>query len=67
MAKILFVSNLLIELNFLRFCMKHYKKLDLPIYIIGIFAVNISIVIGVLLGIYKLCFSSKKTRNKNYI
>ena len=67
LAKILFVSNLLIELSFLRFCMKHYKKLDLPIYIIGIFAVNISIVIGVLLGIYKLNFSLKKIRNKNYI
>ena len=64
---IFFVINLLIELNFLKFCMKYYKKLDLPIYIIGIFAVNISIVIGVLLGIYKLNFSSKKIRNKDYI
>ena len=64
---IFFVINLLIELNFLKFCMKYYKKLDLPIYIIGIFAVNISIVIGVLLGIYNLSFSSKKIRNKDYI
>ena len=64
---ILFVANLLIELSFLRFCMKQYKKLDLPIYIIGIFAVNISIVIGVLWGIYKLSFPLKKIRNKNYI
>lgn len=63
----LFVINLIIEFNFLKFCMKHYKKLDLPIYIIGIFAVNVSIVMGVLLGIYKLSFSLKKIRNRNYI
>ena len=59
---ILFVTNLLIELNFLRFCMKHYKKIDFPIYIIGIFAVNISIVIGVIMGIFKLNFFLKSKK-----
>jgi len=59
---ILLVTNLLIELNFLRFCMKYYKKLDFPIYIIGIFAVNISIVIGVIMGIFKLNFFLKKSK-----
>tara|TARA_B110000902_G_C13935045_1_gene447469 strand:- start:96 stop:653 length:558 start_codon:yes stop_codon:yes gene_type:complete len=67
LAIILLISNLLIELSFLRFCMKHYKKHDLLIYIIGIFAVNISIVLGVLVGIYKLSFPLKKIRNKNNI
>ena len=67
LVPILLVLNLLIEFTFLRFCMKHYSKLDLPIYIIGIFVINISIIIGVLLGIYKLSFVLKKIRNKNYI
>ena len=67
LVPILLMINLLIELTFLRFCMKHYSKLDLPIYILGIFVINISIVIGVLLGIYKLSFALKKIRNKNYI
>ena len=64
---ILFITNILFELSFLRFCMKHYKKIDLPIYIIGIFAVNISIIIGVVLGIYRLNFSLKKLRNKKQV
>ena len=55
-----FILNLLIELNFIIFCMKFYKKIDFPIYIFGIFLVNISIIVGVLFGIYNLMFSLKK-------
>lgn len=57
---LLFIVNLLIELNFIIFCMKYYKKIDFLIYIFGIFLINISIIIGVLVGIYKLMFSLKK-------
>ena len=57
----LFIINLIVEFNFLKFSMKYYKKIYLPINILGIYAINISIIIGVLIGIYKLNFFSKKT------
>ena len=57
----LFIINLIVEFNFLKFSMKYYKKIYLPINILGIYAINISIIIGVLIGINKLNFFSKKT------
>jgi len=59
---ILFLFNSLIEYNFLRFAVKYYKKTDLLISIIGIYAINISIIIGVLIGIFRLKFFSKKIK-----
>jgi len=56
---ILFILNLLVEFDFFRFAMKFYKKITLPLYIFGIYAVNISIIIGVLIGIYRLKFFLK--------
>ncbi len=61
---ILFIINLLVEFNFLRFSMKYYKKKYLPINILGIYAINVSIIVGVLIGIYKLSFLSKKLIKK---
>ena len=55
----LFIINLIVEFNFLKFSMKYYKKIYLPINILGIYAINISIIIGVLIGIYKLNFFQK--------
>jgi len=60
----LFIINLIVEFNFLKFSMKYYKKIYLPINILGIYAINISIIIGVLIGIYKLNFFSKKLIKK---
>jgi len=57
---VLFIANLIIEFDFLRFSMKYYKKTYLLINILGIFLINISIIIGILFGIYKLKFSLKK-------
>ena len=62
---ILFIVNLLIEFNFLRFSIKYYKKKYLLINIFGIYLINISIIIGILLGIYRLKFFKKKLI-KNY-
>ena len=64
LISILFITNLLIEFNFLRFSIKHYKKIYLPINILGIYAINMSIIIGILIGTYKIIFL-KKIVNKN--
>jgi len=53
-AIILLLFNLTAELSFLKFVMTHYNKSSLPFYIIGIYLINISIIIGVILGIFKL-------------
>ena len=47
---ILFLLNFMIEFNFLRFTLKYFKKLNILFYIIGIFLINISIILGFLLG-----------------
>ena len=62
---ILFIINLLFEFNFLRFSIKYYRKIYLPMNILGIFLINISIIIGILVGIYKLKFFFKKILTKN--
>ena len=60
---ILFLLNLIIEFNFLRFALKYFKKLNIFFYIIGIFLINISIILGFLLGIFNIIrstFTKKK-------
>ena len=65
---ILILLNLVIELNFIKFAIKYYKKENLVIYLLGIYAINFSIMFGALLGIFRL-FSLKKLKiylnNKN--
>ena len=51
--------NFIVEFNFLKFALKYYNKQNILIYILGIYAVNFSIVFGTLLGIFRL-FSLKK-------
>ena len=53
----------MIEFNFLRFTLKYFKKINILFYIIGIFLINISIILGFLLGIFSIIrsiFSKKK-------
>lgn len=59
---ILFLLNMSIEINFLRFALKYFKKLNILLYIVGIFLINISIIIGFLQGIVnitKISFQKK--------
>jgi len=58
---ILIFLNFVVEFNFLKFALKHYNKKNILIYLLGIYAVNFSIMFGTLLGIFRL-FSIK---NKN--
>ena len=58
---ILIFFNFLIEFNFIKFALKYYKKENLPIYLLGIYAINFSIMFGTLLGIFRL-FSLKKLK-----
>ena len=58
---ILIFLNFVIEFNFIKFALKYYKKVNIPIYLIGIYAINISIIIGTIIGIFRL-FSVKKIR-----
>ena len=51
---ILIFLNFLIEFNFLKFAMKYYKKKNLLIYLIGIYAINFSIIIGTVIGVFRL-------------
>ena len=51
---ILIFLNFLIEFNFLKFAMKYYKKQNLLIYLIGIYAINFSIIIGTVIGVFRL-------------
>ena len=59
---ILFSINILVEYDFFRFVFKFFKKKILFLSLIGIFIVNISIIIGFLLGVVNLIklFFSKK-------
>ena len=59
---ILFLLNIIIELNFLRFVLKYFKKLNILLYIIGIFLINISIIIGFLHGIINITKSAFNNR-----
>ena len=57
----LILLKLIIEFNFLIFSMKYYKKKYLLIYIIGIYMINISIIIGTVIGIFRI-LSLKKLK-----
>ena len=46
--------NFAVEFNFLKFALKHYNKKNILIYLLGIYAVNFSIMFGTLLGIFRL-------------
>ena len=56
---ILIFLNFAVEFNFLKFALKNYNKKNILIYILGIYAINFSIMFGLLLGIFRL-FSLKK-------
>ena len=56
---ILIFLNFAVEFNFLKFALKNYNKKNILIYILGIYAINFSIIFGLLLGIFRL-FSLKK-------
>ncbi len=51
---LLIFLNLIVEFNFLKFTFKNFKKLNLPINLIGIYAINFSIIIGSMIGIFRL-------------
>jgi len=53
--------NFAIESNFIKFALKHYNKKNILIYLLGIYAVNFSIIFGTLLGVFRL-FSLKKLK-----
>jgi len=53
--------NFVVEFNFLKFAIKHYNKKNILVYLLGIYAVNFSIMFGGLLGIIRLF--SEKNRN----
>ena len=55
---ILIFLNFAVEFNFLKFALKYYNKKNILIYILGIYAINFSIMFGTLLGIFRL-FSTK--------
>ncbi len=58
---LLILINFLIEFKFLKFAIKNYNKLNLPIYLLGIYSINFSIIFGVILGMFKL-FSLRKLK-----
>ncbi len=58
--------NLLIELKFLKFAFKNYTKFNLPIYLIGIFAINFSIILGTILGFFRILSLRKLNLKKQY-
>ena len=53
--------NFIFEFNFIRFAINHYNKKNIFVYMFGIYAINISIIFGTLLGIFRL-FSLKKLK-----
>ena len=58
---ILIFINYVIEFNFIKFALKYCKKENLLIYLLGIYAINFSIILGALIGIFRL-FSLKKLK-----
>jgi len=56
---ILIFLNFLVEFNFLKFAFKYFKKENILIYLLGIYAINLSIMLGALLGIFKLLSINK--------
>lgn len=62
---ILIFLNFLVEFNFLKFALKYYKKKNILIYLFGIYAINFSIMIGTILGIFRLLSSKKLKINLN--
>ncbi len=59
LLSILVFLNILVEFKFLKFALKFYKKKNFLIYLFGIYIVNISIILGTLIGISRL-FNFKK-------
>jgi len=51
---VFFVINLLIEIDFLRFIMKFFKKKRILFYLLGIFIFNFCIIFGFILGFLNL-------------
>ena len=58
---ILIFLNYLVEFDFIKFAVKYYNKKNILIYLLGIYAINFSIMFGTLLGIFRL-FSLKKLK-----
>lgn len=54
----LFVFNLIIEFNFLKFTWKYFSRYKILFYIFGIFLINISIILGSFLGIFNIIKSN---------
>lgn len=51
---IFIILNFYTEFDFLKFTLAYYKKKDFLVYVLGIYVINISIIIGTILGILKL-------------
>ena len=58
---ILIFLNFVIEFNFIKFALKYYKNVNLLICLLGIYAINLSIIFGAVLGIFRF-FSLKKIK-----
>jgi len=58
---ILIFLNFVIEFNFIKFALKYYKNVNLLICLLGIYAINLSIIFGAILGIFRF-FSLKKIK-----
>ena len=58
---ILIFLNLVVEFNFIKFALKYYKRENLLIYLLGVYAINLSIIFGAILGIFRL-FSLNKLK-----
>jgi hypothetical protein len=58
---ILILLNFLVEFNFLKFAIKYFKKENILIYLLGIYAINLSIIFGTILGIFRM-FSINKLK-----
>jgi len=51
---ILIFLNFSIEFNFIKFALKYFKKQNFLICLLGIYAINFSIIIGTVIGVFKL-------------
>lgn len=55
---LLFVLNITIEFNFLKFTWKYFSRYKILLYIFGIFLINLSIILGFFLGIFNIVKSN---------
>ena len=62
---ILLFINFVIEFDFLRFALKYFNKINIFMYVLGIFLINLSIIIGFLFGIFVLIGSIFNKKNFN--